>query len=65
MILELSFSGKIENFLVKIKNELHLYVLLQVPTPLHSIHPVDKARQTELQSYLAYLEGCYGGLPTL
>jgi len=46
-------------------NATMYYVLSQVPTPLHSIHPVDKARQTELQSYLAYLEGCYGGLPTL
>ena len=51
---------------MKLKNKLqYIYVFLQVPTPLHSIHPVDKARQTELQSYLAYLEGCYGGLPTL
>jgi len=41
------------------------YVLSQVPTPLHSIHAVDQARRKELESYLAYLEGCYGGLPTL
>jgi hypothetical protein len=41
------------------------YVLSHVPTPLHSIHAVDLARRTELQSHLAYLEGCYGGLPTL
>ena len=41
------------------------YVLSQVPTPLHSIHSVDQARKKELQGYLAYLEGCYGGLPTL
>ncbi len=41
------------------------YVLSQVPTPLHSVHAVDLARKTELQSHLAYLEGCYGGLPTL
>ena len=41
------------------------YVLSQAPTPLHSVHPVDVARQTELQKSLAYLEGCYGGLPTL
>ena len=41
------------------------YVLSQTPTPLHSVHPVDVARRNELQSSLAYLEGCYGGLPTL
>ena len=46
-------------------NATTYYVLSQVPTPLHSIHPVDQARQKELQGYLAYLEGCYGGLPTL
>ena len=46
-------------------NATMYYVLSQVPTPLHSIHPVDQARRTELQGYLAYLEGCYGGLPTL
>lgn len=41
------------------------YVLSQTPTPLHSAKPVDQSRKAELQSYLAYLEGCYGGLPTL
>ncbi len=42
------------------------YVLSQVATPLHSIHAVDLARKNELQSHLAYLEGCYGGgVPTM
>lgn len=46
-------------------NATMYYVLSQVSTPLHSIRAVDQARQKELQGYLAYLEGCYGGLPTL
>lgn len=40
------------------------YVLSQVLTPLHSESPTDVSK-ADLQSYLAYLEGCYGGLPTL
>ena len=40
-------------------------MLSKVPTPLHSIHAVDQARRKELEGHLAYLEGCYGGLPTL
>ena len=48
-----------------IRSECNNLVPSKVPTPLHSIHAVDQARRKELEGHLAYLEGCYGGLPTL
>jgi hypothetical protein len=40
------------------------FVLSQAPTPLHSLK-ASETTKAELFGYLAYLEGCYGGLPTL
>ena len=40
------------------------YVLSQALTPLHSLQ-ASEATKAELFGHLAYLEGCYGGLPTL
>ena len=45
-------------------NATMYYVLSQSPTPLHSLQTTSEQR-IELQGYLAYLEGCYGNLPTL
>ena len=40
------------------------YVLSQSPTPLHSLKLTSEGK-AELMGHLAYLEGCYGSLPTL
>ena len=45
-------------------NATMYYVLSQAPAPIHSVHTTE-ARKNELHSYLAYSEGCFGGLPTL
>jgi len=45
-------------------NATMYYVLSQSPTPLHSLE-TSSERKNELQGHLAYLEGCYGSLPTL
>ena len=45
-------------------NATMYYVLSQSPTPLHSLQTTPD-RKVELKGYLAYLEGCYGNLPTL
>lgn len=45
-------------------NATMYYVLSQAPTPLHSMS-LDQDKKVELEGHLAYLDGCYGSLPTL
>lgn len=45
-------------------NATMYYVLSHSPTPLHSLQTTQE-RKNELSGHLAYLEGCYGSLPTL
>jgi hypothetical protein len=53
----------VNSFFAQINATMY-FVLSQAPTPLHSLK-ASETTKAELFGYLAYLEGCYGGLPTL